>query len=138
MLLWPHHLLPADGFISSAHDGTLITEARMRLGELFHVDALENPNLVGGLEGLIGRAIEYRRINETRASTYESHFDLDEHLTPEARELLVLRSRLDLPLWNNVVMRGLPGTSANVIRESAIDAGIARYQSLFKGRNAAR
>jgi hypothetical protein len=137
MLLWPHHLLAADGFINSAHDGTLISEARARLGELSHVDAVENPQLIGGLERLIGRSIEYRRINETRASTHESHFDLDEHLTPEARELLVLRSRLDLLLWNSVVMRALPGTSANVIRESAIDAAIARYQSLFKGRNAA-
>ena len=137
MLLWPHHLLPADGFIKSAHDGELITEARMRLDEMFHVDTFENPNLVGGLEGLIGRSIEYRRVNETRAPTHEFYCDLDEHLTKEARELLTLRCRLDLHLWNHAITRVLPGTSAHVIREAAIGAGIARYRDLLKGRNAA-
>jgi hypothetical protein len=137
MLLWPHHLLPADGLINSAHDGDLLSEARTRLNKMFYVDVVENPNLVRGLEGLIGRAIEYRRVNETRAAAQKSRCDLDEHLTPGARELMVQRCRLDLQLWNDVVIRALPGTFVPAIREATITAGIARYQNLLKGRNAA-
>jgi hypothetical protein len=135
MLLWPHNLLPADGLINSAHDQELLAEARVRLDELFHVDALENPNLAAGLEGLIGRSIKYRRLNETRAPTDEFYCDLDEHLTPETRELIDQRCRLDLHLWNDVVTRALPETSARVLRDAAINVGISRYQNLLRGQN---
>jgi hypothetical protein len=50
---------------------------------------------------------------------------------------MVQRCRLDLQLWNDVVIRALPGTFVPAIREATITAGIARYQNLLKGRNAA-
>lgn len=138
MLLWPHHLVPADDFINPAHDSRLLAEARARLGTFAHVDVFENPNLAGGLAGLIGRSIAYRRRNEACAPTHETCCDLDRHLTPEAWDLLAERSRLDLFLWNDAAMNNVSGTCAYLARRAAIEGSIARYRKLLRGHAAGR
>jgi hypothetical protein len=45
MLLWPHRLIPPDGFINPRNDDTLIREAIGRLKHFAFVDIIENPEM---------------------------------------------------------------------------------------------
>jgi hypothetical protein len=132
MLLWPHPFIPPDDFINPVHDEQLIDEAHARLDKFAYVDVVENPDLIAGLSASIGQPIDYRRVNETCGPPDGFSCDLDQHLASDSWELLARRSRLDLRLWNNVVMRNMPETTAHVVRTKALNASIARYQVLLK------
>jgi hypothetical protein len=65
MLLWPHPLIPDDGFIDSASDGRLASEAARRLKTFDFADVIENPHLEDNVRAFLTRPFVYRRANET-------------------------------------------------------------------------
>ncbi len=54
MLLWPHPLIPNDGFIDGASDQRLVSEALARLKTFDFVDVIENPRFVENLRVFFG------------------------------------------------------------------------------------
>ena len=64
-LLWPHPLIPDDGFIDSASDERLTSEAAARLKVFDFADVIENPRLEDNVRAFLARPFVYRRVNET-------------------------------------------------------------------------
>src|SRR5215475_5094838 len=64
-LLWPHPLIPDDGFIDSASDERLTSEAAARLKAFDFADVTENPRLEDNVRAFLARPFVYRRVNET-------------------------------------------------------------------------
>src|SRR5215475_6291096 len=64
-LLWPHPLIPDDGFIDSASDERLTSEAAVRLKAFDFADVIENPRLEDNVRAFLARPFVYRRVNET-------------------------------------------------------------------------
>jgi hypothetical protein len=134
-LLWPHPLIPDGGFIDPSHDRILVRQARQRLSRFGFVDAIENPGFSQRLEEWLGCPVPTERLNETSAIPDSLRRPLDSELTPEARELLTMRSRLDLELWHGVMQDRMPDTDIAAIRENTRARTLARYAALMAPRS---
>ena len=99
MLLWPHPLIPDDGFIDSASDERLVGEAMARLKAFDFADVVENPQLEDNIRAFLARPFVYRRMNETPPMPPELRSPLEGELNREALRLVEQRSRLDRELW---------------------------------------
>jgi hypothetical protein len=131
MLLWPHRLIPEDGFIDRTHDKRLLRAALSRLAQFDFADVVEDEGFVDRLGSWLGRRFYYGRENETRLIPPTFHSPLHDELTPAAVELLGERSRLDQCLWGSIAARQmLQGTVAN-LREQAFLANLARLSLLM-------
>jgi len=131
MLLWPHALIREDQFIEPIHDERLLLDASARLRELAFLDVIENVNFPRNLEHWMGHALLHGHDNETRFIPQQYRSPLHREITPEAFELLHLRSRLDLRLWQMVVNERLPGCDVAALRERTTLAAMARYGALM-------
>lgn len=130
MLLWPHPLIPVDGFIERRHDARLLAEARARLARFAFVDALENPGFGGRLAAWFGRAVDSRHANQTPGMPEPLRCDLAAELTPATVELLSQRSRLDLALWRDVIAARMPDRDPACVRAETVAMNVARYAAL--------
>jgi hypothetical protein len=131
MLLWPHPLIPNDGFIERRHDSQLVSEAMTRLSELSFVDVVENEAMPDNLRNWLGRPLVYERMNETSGMPNDLRCPLDPELSPEVEDLVEERSRLDLVLWTNMVTNRLGGEDPGNLRSRTISTNMDRYRRLM-------
>lgn len=97
-LLWPHPLIPDNGFIDSASDECLASEAIARLERIDFADVVENPQLENNVRAFVARPFVYRRVNETDVRS-DLGVHLEEELSGETMLLVEHRSRLDREIW---------------------------------------
>jgi hypothetical protein len=96
-LLWPHPLIPNDGFIPHSHDDELIALARDRLHSLDFVGVVEQP-FCGHLSAWLGTELRIRHDNAARALPENLRVDVKAEVS-RSSDLLRERSRLDDVLW---------------------------------------
>jgi hypothetical protein len=133
MLLWPHSLIPADGFIDPSADDILIEAAVGQLSGFCYYNIVEDPNLVRSLEAWLERPLGYSTLNQTPSMPPGLETDLDRELTPRALELIESRSRLDLRLWIFAAQQRHGATGVRTLRDRALLSGGARYSRLALG-----
>ncbi len=129
MLLWPHPMVPPDGFIDPAHDAELLREARRRLDGFALAEIVEGP-IAPRLAAWLGRDFTYQRLNETADMPESQRTPLDRQLDAATLALLDDRSRLDLALWRGIALRH-DGAAAVSLRRQTILAHVARYAALM-------
>jgi hypothetical protein len=131
MLLWPHPLIPDDGFIDGAADERLASEAAARLKAFEFADVIENPRLEDNVRAFLARPFVYRRVNETVVPS-ELRCSLEEELTDEALHLLEHRSRLDRELWRAVVAERIAGADSTALTDDAFRRTVTRHAALMR------
>ena len=130
MLLWPHPLIADDGFIDSASDERLASEAAARLKAFDFADVIENPRLEDNVRAFLARPFAYRRVNENPVPSSEPRIPLEEELTSEALRLLEHRSRLDRKLWRAVAEERMAGADLTALSNDTFRRTVARYAAL--------
>ncbi len=132
MLLWPHRLIPAGGFIEERHDLRLLREARAKLRSLDFVDLVEDPALDRNLAALFDWPWTRKTINVTERIPADRRFPLHEAFTAEATRRLRSNTRLDQVLWTDIARRRLGrGDEARVAQDRARLVAAARYGALM-------
>lgn len=101
-LVWPHPLVPNNGFIDPAHDKELLAWAIAKLKSLHFTGALEDPALQDRLSNWMGCGITLPRENIVRPLPPALKADFSSELT-NASEPLGARSRLDTVLWRSAL-----------------------------------
>lgn len=132
-LLWPHPLIPDDGFIDPRHDRRLYRQARSRLREFDFVDLVENRDLAGRLGAWLDQPFELPTTNETTFMPHSLRSPLATELCDRAHRLLVLRSRLDLRLWTEFAERQLHWTGLKALRDAVVLGAVARHAAAMAG-----
>jgi predicted nuclease with TOPRIM domain len=127
-LLWPHPLIPDDGFIEPGSDERLLDEAAARLKVFDFSDVIENPLLEKNVRAFLVRPFVYRRMNETLLRP-ESASPVARHLIGEGLDLVEHRSRLDRQLWRAVASGRMAGTDVSALADEIFRKTIARYSS---------
>ena len=130
-LLWPHPLIPDDGFIDSASDERLVSEAAARLKAFDFTDVIENPRLEDNVRGFLARPFVYRRMNETVVRA-EFGVPLEQELTDEALLLLEHRSRLGRALWRTVASERIAGVDLTALGDDTFRQAATRYAALMR------
>jgi regulator of replication initiation timing len=130
-LLWPHPLIPDDGFIDSASDERLASEAVARLKAFDFTDVIENPRLEVNVRAFLARPFVYRRVNEAAVRS-EFGVRLEEELAGEARLLIEHRSRLDRELWRAVASERMAGVDLTALSDDTFRRTITRYAALMR------
>jgi hypothetical protein len=130
-LLWPHPLIPSDGFINPEHDEVLVAAAMEKLNAFSFVDIIENPKMIENLQLWLRRAISYPRENVTLHIPPELRTPFHKELNETAHNLLVSHSRLDLQLWTAVATQKLGTQQVRFVGERAKILNVARYSALM-------
>ncbi len=133
MLLWPHKLIPDQGFIDPRDDAALLEAARARLARFDWVDVMEDDHLADHLRSWLQRPFRYRHLNEAAGRPARGSSRLDKDLSDRAFDLLMRRSRLDLCLWQDVVRARMPGTDPVMLRTKAMIRTVARHGGAHPG-----
>jgi hypothetical protein len=131
MLLWPHPLIPDDGFIDSASDERLASEAAARLKAFDFADVIENPHLEDNVRAFLTRPFVYRRANGSPSMPSELRVPLEEELTGEALLLVDHRSRLDRELWRAVAAERIAGADLTALSDDTFRRTVTRYVALM-------
>lgn len=131
MLLWPHPLIPEDGFIEPSDDERLFTEAMAQLRTFDFQDVVENVHLTRNIQQWLGRPFSYEKHNETGVIPDSFRSQLHRELTSEAYELITARSRLDLRLWTSLATHRMPYHDISSLREKTVMVNVARYSVLM-------
>jgi hypothetical protein len=131
MLLWPHPLIPEDGFIDSASDERLASEAAARLKTFDFVDVIENPRLGENVRAFLARPFVHRRVNENLVPS-KLRVPLEEELTGEALLLVEHRSRLDRELWRGVAAERIAGADPTALSDDTFRRTVTRYAALMR------
>jgi hypothetical protein len=132
MLLCPHPLIPDDGFIDSASDERLTSEAAARLQVFDFVDVIENPRLEDNVRAFLARPFVYRRVNETPSLPSELRVPLEEELTGEALLMVEHRSRLDRELWLSVAAERIAGADPTALSDDIFGRTVTRHAALIR------
>jgi hypothetical protein len=130
MLLWPHPLIPDNGFIDSASDERLVGEAAARLKAFDFADVIENPRLEDNVRAFLARPFVYRRVNETVVRS-ELRVPLEEELTGEALLLVEHRSRLDRELWRAVAAERIAGADLTALSDDTFRRTVTQFMRPF-------
>ena len=131
LLLWPHPLIPDDGFIDIASDERLLSEAVARLKAFDFVDVIENPRFEENVRAFLVRPFVYRRVNE---SLVASDLQLEEELTEEALLLIEHHSRLDRELWSAVAAERIAGVDPTALGDDTFRRTVTRYAASLDPR----
>ncbi len=131
LLLWPHPLLPADGFIAPEHDAALLAAASARLAEVAHLNVSENPALASDLAAWLGRPFAMRRIKETLPVAPRYSVMLAEQLTQTTQDAWQSRTRLDMALWRMACAAVMPDADIAALTATVRDLSVARYAKLL-------
>jgi hypothetical protein len=132
MLLWPHPLIPEDGFIDSASDECLASEAAARLKAFDFADVIENPQLEDNVRAFLARPFVYACVNETPSMPSELRVPLEEELTGEALLLVEHRSRLDRELWRAVAAERIAGADPAALSDDTFRRTVTRHAALMR------
>lgn len=127
MLLWPHPLIPDEGFIAREADAELLDAARTALQSLSFIGSTEEPHLSMRLSEFLGTIVDLGRENATAASSVAEVPILAEELQAAALDALRDRTRLDAILWAEAMI-GIPGTAPPAaLAEQAFHGALLRY-----------
>ena len=126
MLLWPHPLIPDHGFIDSASDERLASEAAARLKTFDFADVIENPRLEDNVRAFLARPFVYRRLGENLVRS-DLSVPLEEELTGEALLLVEHHSRLDRELWRAVAAERIAGADLTALSDDTFRRTVTRY-----------
>jgi hypothetical protein len=132
MLLWPHPLIPDDGFIDEASDERLVCEAAARLRAFEFADVIENPRLEDNVRAFLVRPFVYRRENESPRLPAELRVAPEQELTGEALHLVAHRSRLDRELWRTLAAERIAGADPIVLGDDTFGRTITRHAALMR------
>lgn len=146
LLLWPHELIPNDGFIDEADDQFLLTQALARLASFDFCDIIENDTMRSRLFAWLDESwgqtfwskLERRlngpprgNPNEARPPLFGERRPMSDELGEGGAALLATRSRLDAVLWRHVAST-LPDRDRFLASEQAyLDRACARYDRLL-------
>jgi len=133
MLLWPHSLIPENGFIDERDDERLVGEALAQLDRFAFADIAENPGVGDNLQRWCGRPVLRARVNETCPVPPRLRSPLHCELTARALDLLDLRGRLDLRLWARLAQVRLPDLDVGCLRARILTKTMARHAWLMVG-----
>jgi hypothetical protein len=125
MLLAPHEALSIDRFIDSDGDDALLALAVDRLITFSHSDVIENPLFEQNLSFWLGKPFTMVQANQMPVLPGEVACCLEDELDDDTLELLRLRTRLDLNLWERVAE--CQGLNHHQLRVNALIRNIARY-----------
>lgn len=131
LLLWPHPLIPNNGFISTEHDLSLLEEAERRITTLSHVNIIENPALSNDLTRWCGHPFDLLKIKETIRIPPGYRLRLEDELTPATMDAWRMRSRLDLVLWAAVCRQVMPTADTASLRENVQQRSLRHYGRLL-------
>lgn len=129
-LLWPHALIPDNGFIDSASDERLVNEAIARLKRIDFADIVENPQLENNVRAFVVRPFVYRRVNETDVRP-DLGVHLEEELSGETLLMVEHRSRLDREIWRAVAAERIAGMDLTALSDDTFRRAITRYVALM-------
>jgi hypothetical protein len=132
MLLWPHPLIPDDGFIDSASDERLASEAVARLKSFDFADVVENPRLEDNVRAFLTRPFVYRRVNETPPVPSALRLPLEKELSDEALLVVEHRSRLDRELWRAVAAERIAGADPTALGDDTFRRTVTRHAALMR------
>lgn len=103
LLLTPHDLIPADGFIAAEHVPQLLDDARTALDRIGHVDVIERGDACWtDLSGWLEADVE---IGRERTTGDERPLDPVTHFTSRSESLLSARTALDAEVWRQAARR---------------------------------
>lgn len=131
-LLWPHPLIPPDGFIDPVDDAALLRAARAVLAGFSFTAVVEWAGLPGALAGWAGAALDVPVVNVTDRMPAALRAPLAPQLAGAAAPLLAARARLDRALWQDIAERDL-GDGADALADSTRAATRRRYTDLMGG-----
>lgn len=128
-LVWPHPLAPDKDFIDASADDELFAAALERLDRYAFVGLVEDRDLVGKLGAWLGRdLVTYRRTSE--------HLPLPRGLRPDverevsaAKDVLRIRSRIDMRVWNHLVRTMMPETEPAALSARTLQDTVRRHQT---------
>jgi hypothetical protein len=131
-LAWPHPALSRTEFVAESDDDALFEAAVARLDAFGHVNLVENRNSMVELGTWLGRSLPPTRANERTTVPRRMRPDLAAELTPETRELLDYRTRIDTRVWTYVAERVLPGADTKQVLADALQDAIERYGRMLR------
>lgn len=129
-LVWPNDLLAPTALIDPADDDALFDLAMARLDSFLHVNVVENPDFMKELGTSLGVTLEGLRLNDRASYPPVVRTDLASEMTPETREILDFRTRIDRRVWTAVAQRVLPDADHGAILEEGIADSVRRYSAL--------
>jgi hypothetical protein len=129
MLLSPHRLIPANGFIDPRHDAILLARATRRLRRFAYADVLESDRFLEDWQDWLGAPMSLPKLNETAEVPAPLRSRLDAEMTGDALDCLHRCARLDVQLWRHVAGWRLAQTER--LREQAVLRGVARYAAMM-------
>ena len=130
-LAWPHPALARTEFIAERDDDALVDAALDRLAAFAHVNLVENPAFLAELSAWLGADLPDTQLNERTSVPPRWRPDLSAELTPQTRELLDHRCRLDVRVWNHVAGQVLPDADAPAVLEAAFEKSVRRYADML-------
>jgi len=133
MLLWPHPLIPADGFIDPANDNAILRLAQSRLRQFSYTDIIERgQDMTDDFVAWLGHAMPRLNLNKTAKSPRRYRTKLNQELSCEALASLARRTRLDERLWLQIASsRGTGPGKIELLRDAARLQAVARCSLLL-------
>jgi hypothetical protein len=129
-LLWPHDLIPSDGFIDPIHDDELFEEAVAMLDTFAYVGIVEDPNYVADLGEWLGRPLSLERLQQVSGLAQPDSPDLAAEVSGGGADLLRWRTRIDARLWSHLAARAFAAAEVDEVRERAYQDAVDRYSIL--------
>jgi hypothetical protein len=129
-LLWPHDLIPSDGFIDPIHDDELFEEAVAMLDTFAYVGIVEDPDYVADLGEWFGRPLSLPRLQQVSGLPQPDCPDLPAEVSGSGADLLQRRTRIDARLWGHLAARAFAAAEVDEVRERAYQDAVDRYSIL--------
>jgi hypothetical protein len=132
MLVWPHPLIPDNGFIDPANDETLLAIALENLGQFGFTGITERgASVYREFSDWLGFRLDLPTLNPARKMRRSRRTRLNAELTPGALRLLAERSRLDAKLWKALAVQKMSEDDAIDLRNNSILQAVARFSILL-------
>ena len=131
MLLWPHPLIPDDGFIPPEHDDELVRLALEALDRFSVVGVYEDKNRIAGFESFLGVTLDVHQENETGRIAPGASTKLSNEIDDYTMTLMVDRCRLDVKLWGHWVEKNF--LSPDSLFLVHLLKSVARFSLLLAG-----
>ncbi len=132
MLVWPHRLIPDNGFIDPADDAALLAIAAENLQACGFAGMIERgPPVYREFAGWLGIKLDLPTLNPARKMRRAARTQLSTELSPATLALLEARSRIDTRLWRTLAARNMTEADAGDLRKTVILQAVARFSALL-------
>lgn len=129
-LAWPHPGLSNSEFIDPAYDEELVQHAVACLAQFDFSDVIENRDFLDRLSTWLEHPVRVSAVRVRESLPRRRRPDLDAELDDATRELLDLRSRLDVQVWKALAAQRLPDQDPDVVLAESLDTALQRYADL--------